>query len=133
MRLFRRAAAVAVVSCVAACAPQRAATPNAGQDFGRAADLTYGTIVSIRPASIPAGDAGVSNILLAIGGSGSPPAGAGGRGRAVECIVHEDFAPGPISVVQSDGDNFRPGERVTIARGVRTRLSHGAPPPPAGS
>jgi outer membrane lipoprotein SlyB len=128
MRPFRRAAAMAFLLAIAACAPQHAAPPTAGQDVGRAPALSYGTIVSIRPASVRADSAGVSDILVAIGARGDAVAGS-----AVEFIVHEDFAPAPISVVQTDAGSFRPGERVTITRGVRTRLARGAPPAPPGS
>ncbi len=128
MRPFCRAAAVAFLLAIAACAPQHAAPPTTSQDVGPTPALSYGTIVSIRPASVQADSAGVSDILLAIGARGDA-----GAGRAVEFIVHEDFAPAPISVVQTDEDNFRLGERVTVAHGARTRLAHGAPPPPPGS
>ena len=30
----------------------------------------------------------------------------------------------PLRVVQTNEENFRPGERVLLTRGARTRLSH---------
>ncbi len=131
MRLFRRATALSVLLAIAACAPQTP-VPTRAEDIGRPTAVSYGTIVSMRPASVQAENQGVSDILVAIGGAGAAEPQAP-RGRVVELIIREDFASAPMSVVQADGADFRPGERVTITRGARTRIARGAPPPPAGS
>ncbi len=146
---------------LAACAPRNTNTTYSGADIGRAANVSYGTIVSMRPVTVQAENSGVgtiggaalggvagsfigrnnlgANILGAIGGAivggvvGTAVENQVGRGEAVEFIIHEDFAQAPVSVVQTNEDNFQPGERVAITRGARTRLARGAPPPPPGS
>ncbi len=128
--MIRLAVAVATLLAIAACALQRTDQVPTTEDTRPAVDVRYGTIVAIRPASHPADNAGVATILLAIGAAGS---GAPARGRAVEVIVREDFAAAPMSVVQSDAQHLRPGDRVVITRGTRTRLARGAPPPSDGS
>ena len=46
-------------------------------------------------------------------------------GGSVEFIIREDSGQ-TISVVQSNEENFRPGERVVLTRGSRTRLGRAA-------
>jgi outer membrane lipoprotein SlyB len=121
---------MAALLAIVACAPQRTAPAPAAEEGRPAVDVGYGTIISIRPVARRADNTGVATIMLAIGSAAeSLPA----RGHPVELIVHEDFAPAPISVVQSDADDLRPGDRVVIARGARTRLARGGPPAPSGS
>lgn len=130
MSLFYRAAAMAALLAIAACAPPRAAPTRATEQAGSSVGVGYGTIVAIRPAAQAVENDGVATILLAIGDAAErKPA----RGQPAEFIVHEDFNLAPLSVVQADVGTFRAGDRVVILRGDRTRLARGAPPAPTGS
>ncbi len=53
-------------------------------------------------------------------------------GHAFEFLIQEDQG-GTISVIQTNEEAIRPGERVAISRGDRVRITRapGAPPPPA--
>ncbi len=111
------------------CAP--GATVSAGGPLDGAADrMSYGTIVSMRSverSGVERGQTGrpVSSpdvrgtILVAVG---APEAGTQG-GETVEFILLEDHAAAPISVVQDNAQDFRPGERVALSRGARLRLA----------
>jgi outer membrane lipoprotein SlyB len=153
--------AVAVLLALAGCAPQNTNTTYSAEDIGRTANVSFGTIISMRPVTVQSQSSGIGalggaaaggaagsfiggsdvkgNILGAIGGAiiggvvGNAVENQSGTGQAVEFIIHEDFAPAPISVVQTNELNFQPGERVVITRGARTRLARGAPPPPPES
>ena len=165
MRRFDRASRrAAVAGCVlaalfgvAACAPQNTNTTYSGQDIGRAASVSFGTIVSMRPVAVQGEGTGLGaiggaaaggvagsfignndvrgNILGAIGGAivggvvGSAVEGGLSQGQAVEFIIRDDSGQ-TISVVQTNEENFQVGERVVITRGARTRLARGAPPSP---
>ena len=165
MRRFDRASRrAAVAGCVlaalfgvAACAPQNTNTTYSGQDIGRAASVSFGTIVSMRPVAVQGEGTGLGaiggaaaggvagsfignndvrgNILGAIGGAivggvvGSAVEGGLSQGQAVEFILRDDSGQ-TISVVQTNEENFQVGERVVITRGARTRLARGAPPSP---
>ena len=156
-----RAALVATVLAtllgVAACAPQNTNTTYSGQDIGRTASVSFGTIVSMRPVAVEGGGTGLGaiggaaaggvagsfignndvrgNILGAIGGAivggvvGSAVEGGLSQGQAVEFIIRDDSGQ-TISVVQTNEERFQVGERVIITRGARTRLARGAPPSP---
>ena len=154
------AAVLAAVLGVAACAPHNTNTTYTGQDIGRTASVSFGTIVSTRPVVVQSQGTGVGalggaaaggvagsfignndvrgNILGAIGGAvigglvGNAVEGQVGQGQAVEFIIREDTGQ-TISVVQTNEENFQPGERVVITRGARTRLARGAPPLPPGA
>ncbi len=113
---------------VAGCAP--GATVSAGGPQDGADRMSYGTIVSMRiieRSGVERGQTGrpVSSpdvrgtILVAVG---APEAGTQGGGT-VEFIILEDNAMAPISVVQDNAQDFRPGERVALSRGARTRLA----------
>ncbi len=160
-RASRRAALAACVLAalfgVAACAPQNTNTTYTGQDIGRTASVSFGTIVSMRPVAVQGGGTGLGaiggaaaggvagsfignndvrgNILGAIGGAivggvvGSAVEGGLSQGQAVEFILRDDSGQ-TISVVQTNEENFQVGERVIITRGARTRLARGAPPSP---
>ncbi len=144
---------LALFACLgfAACAPQNTNTTYSAADIGRTAQISYGTIVSMRPVVVQGQQTGVgtlggaavggvagsyiggrdprANILGAIGGAiiggiaGTAAEGAVNKGEAVEFIIQEDNAPNPISVVQTNEDGFRPGERVALTRGARTRIA----------
>jgi outer membrane lipoprotein SlyB len=127
MRISAGAALLAALLGVAACAP-RATTASTGQDAARPASVGYGTIVSMR---LVAGGHDVStSILGAIGGvAGSAVQNQAGKGETVEFILHEDGGQ-TVSIVQTNEDNFRLGERVLMTHGARTRLARGTPPTP---
>jgi outer membrane lipoprotein SlyB len=71
-----------------------------------------------------------TNILGAIGGAvvgglvGNVVEKSTSTGQAMEFIIQEDNAAQPISVVQTNEENFRPGQRIVLTRGDRTRLAH---------
>ncbi len=135
---------------LAACAPARTNTTYSSADIGRTAQVSYGTIVSMRPVTLQNRPTGVGavggavaggvagsmigrgggSVLAAVGGAvlggvlGNAVESSASTGDAVEFIIQEDNAPQPISVVQTNEDNFRPGERVILSRGARTRISH---------
>ena len=148
-RLTFSLALVAVLG-VAACAPERTNTTYSAADVGRTQQVAYGTIVSMRPVTVQGQQTGVgavggavaggvagsyiggrdprANLIGAVGGAvlggiaGNAVEKSVSTGEAVEFIIQEDNSPQPISVVQTNEDNFRPGERVIITRGARTRL-----------
>ena len=141
--------ALTVVLGMAACAPVNTNTTYTGADIGRTAQVSYGVIVSMRGVTVQNnGGSGVgtlagaaaggvagsfigggarSNILGAIGGAvlggvlGTAIEGGVSGGQAVEFIIREDGGQ-TISVVQTNEENFRPGDRVTLTRGARTRI-----------
>ncbi len=100
-----------------ACAPT--STGSAGVGDVHDTQTTYGVIVSVRPVPDQAGGSSVrGSILMAVGSAGPPS----GTGQACEFIIRDDSGR-PLSVVQSNADGLRPGERVVIATGDRARLS----------
>ncbi len=153
MTVSRAFSAIALIAALgaAACAPQRTNTTYSSADVGRTQQLSYGTIVSMRPVTVQGRESGVgtvggavaggvagsfiggrspaANFVGAVGGAivggivGSAVEKSATTGEAVEFIIQEDNAPQPISVVQTNEDNFRPGERVVLSRGARTRLA----------
>lgn len=142
---------LAVAVGLGACAPTNTNTTYSSADIGRTAQLSYGTIVSMRGVVVQNQNTGVGalggaavggtagsfigrndvrgNILGAVGGAlvgglvGYAAENAVSTGQAVEFIIQEDNAGTPISVVQTNEDNFRPGERVVLSRGARTRIA----------
>jgi outer membrane lipoprotein SlyB len=149
-RLAVGALALSGLVLVAACTGTPANSTYSGYGVGRAAYVTYGTIVSMRNVVVQGGDSGVGtmggaalggvagsfiggdsfrgNILGAIGGAllgglvGNTAESALNKGNAVEFIIRQDDGQ-TISVVQTNENNFRPGQRVAIIRGDRTRLA----------
>ena len=95
-----------------------APAPQASQALPLAQGVSYGTIVAIRSDAV--GDARAT-ILGAIGNpglAGTPPI-----GNPMEFIIHEDNAPAPISVVQSNDRNFQAGDRIMLTRGPRITIA----------
>jgi len=149
-RLSRMMAVLLPVLGAAACAGTPANSTYSGYGLGRTASVTYGTIVSMRnvvvqgaPSGVGAlggaalggvagsfigGDSFRGNLLGAVGGAllgglaGSAVENSIDRGNAVEFIIRQDDGQ-TISVVQTNEDNFHPGQRVAIIRGDRTRLA----------
>ena len=143
--------ALLAVLGVAACAPERTNTTYGAQDIGRTQQVAYGTIVSMRQVTVQGQQTGVgtmggavaggvagsfiggrdprANLIGAVGGAilggiaGNAIEKGATTGEAVEFIIQEDNSPQPISVVQTNEDNFHPGERVIVTRGARTRLA----------
>lgn len=119
------------------CAPASTNSTHGSADLGRTAPLSHGTIVSMRGAKVQNQNAGVGALGgAALGGrdvrgtivgavSGAVAGGVGGYAAegAVEFIIQEDNAPAPISVVQTNEGSLRPGERVVLTRGARTRIA----------
>jgi outer membrane lipoprotein SlyB len=151
-RTFAAALAVGTPLMLGACAPMNTNTTYTGADLGRTAQVSYGTILSMRPVTVQGPNTGVgtlggaavggvagsfiggrdprANILGAVAGAivggvaGTVAERGLSTGNAVEFIIQEDGAPQPISVVQTNEENFAPGERVVLTRGARTRIAH---------
>jgi outer membrane lipoprotein SlyB len=104
---------------VAGCAPARPDPTRAERVPEPSGVPGGGVIVSMRPMTVAASDV----ILIALNEAslarGSRPA------AAVEFIIHEDGGR-TVSVVQSDAAGFRPGERVVLTGGARTRVARAA-------
>lgn len=145
---------------VAACAPQSTGNTYSSAALGRAASVSYGTIVGSRPVQVQGGSGGLgtaagavaggvggsfiggdwrSNVLAGLGGAllgglagNALERGASG-GQAIEFVIREDRG-GDIAVVQTNEDGLQVGDRVVINRGDRTRVSRaaGGPPPVSG-
>ncbi len=133
-----------------ACTGTPANSTYSGYGVGRTAYVTYGTIVSMRNVVVQGGDSGVGtiggaalggvagsfiggnsfrgNLLGAVGGAllgglvGNTAESELSKGNAVEFIIRQDDGQ-TISVVQTNENNFRPGQRVAIIRSDRTRLA----------
>lgn len=159
-RSLRAGLAVMLIGgTVAACAPQQTGATYSSAAIGRAASVSYGTIVGMRPVQVQGNSSGVgtaagavaggvagsfiggdwrSNALAGLGGAvlGGLAGNAIGRGvsdgQAVEFFVREDQG-GDISVVQTNEEGLQVNDRVVIARGDRTRLSRAAGGPPPGA
>lgn len=104
--------ALAVAGCASRPMPTAVAPPVVA--------LSFGTIVSIRPAVVRS--TGGADLLGAVGGVGQAAMQRFAREREQEFIVHEDGAVAPISVVQGNEMQLRPGDRVGLTRDGRTRL-----------
>lgn len=146
--------AAAVLCGLAACAPVNTNSTYSAYEMGRTANLSYGVIVSMRDVAVRGPQTGIGTMGgVAVGattgsllGRGDPAAGIVGiiagaiiggiagnaietsanSGYAVEFIIREDTGQ-TISVVQTNEEGFRPGERVVLSRGARTRLQRAAP------
>lgn len=144
---------------VSACAPAQTGATYSSAGLGRAASVSYGTIVGMRPVQVSGGQgSGVgtlagaaaggvagsfiggdtrSNILAGLGGAllgglaGSAVERGVTSGTAIEFFVREDRG-GDIAVVQTNEDGLQVGDRVVISRGDRTRISRAAGGPPPG-
>lgn len=152
-RPIAAAMALSLMAAVAGCAPQNTNTTYTSADIGRTAQISYGVIVSMRQVQVQNRETGVgtlggaavgatagsfiggdtrSNILGAIGGAivgglaGHAIEQGASTGTAVEFIIREDNGQ-TISVVQTNEENLRPGERVVLTRGARTRIARAAP------
>jgi outer membrane lipoprotein SlyB len=137
-----------------ACAPVNTNSTYTARDIGRSASISYGVIVSMRNVEVQGQPTGVgtmggvavgatagsllgrgdprANIIGAIAGAivggiaGNAIERSASTGMAVEFIIREDDGQ-TISVVQTNEDGFRPGDRVVLTRGARTRLQHAGP------
>jgi outer membrane lipoprotein SlyB len=105
----------AVLLGVAACAPT--GTTGTGAEITPTEGIRYGIIVAMRPVMVPAQQAGVAT-------TAARPAVA--IGSDVEFIVR-DGSSQIISVVQTNEENFHPGNRVVLTRGARTRIARVPP------
>lgn len=151
-RAAKPAVALLLVAGLAACAPANTNTTYSSADVGRTASVTYGQIVSMRGVNVQGGQTGVGTLGgAALGGVAGSFIGGGGRmnalgaiggaivggiagtavensassGNAVEFIIREDSG-NTIAVVQTNEENFRPGDRVILTRGARTRIARAA-------
>jgi outer membrane lipoprotein SlyB len=149
-------AAFVLAAALPACAPQQTGSTVTASGLGRAASVSYGTIVGMRPVQVagraPGGVGTVagaaaggiagsfiggdwrSNALAGIGGAlagglaGSAIEGGISSGTAIEFIVREDQG-GDIAVVQTNEDALQVGDRVFLSRGDRVRIARAAGQP----
>ena len=130
--MMRFALVLTGLLCLAACAPT-APTAYPPAETGRPGQPIHGVIVSRRaidtePApTAAAARAGGRDVRASIlGAVGASPGNAGGptatRPAVFEFIIRQDNGQ-TISVVQTDEGGLRPGERVVVSMGTRTRLS----------
>jgi len=150
LRHFTMLLALAAPLVLNACAPANTNTTFSDQDIGRTAQVSYGVIQSMRPVAVQGQPTGLGAVAGGVAGgaagsligrndvtaniigavAGAVAGGLAGNaiekgvssGTAVEFIIREDDGR-TISVVQTNEDNFRPGERVIITSGARTRLA----------
>lgn len=107
-----------------ACSPTGpVAAPGAGPVGG--SSMTQGVIVSLRANPAQWGGDIRGAILGAIGGGVASDALAR-DGGATEFIVRQDDGQ-TISVVQTNTDNFHPGDRVVLTRSPSTHVARAAP------
>ena len=133
--------ALAVLLEVSACAPADRPAPYTAAELARAAPANYGVVVTIRPVPVHGESTGASTGSVADSGVGVGVATGGdvrdtilgamgtaagpGADPAFEFILREDTGQ-TISVVQANEEGLRPGERVVLSMGARTRLSRAA-------
>ena len=153
-RLPRPALALALAAPLlplSACAPTHTNSTYSAYEIGQPAQVAYGVIVSMRPVVVQAQNSGIgglggaavgatagsfignndvrANILGAIvGGIAGAVAGNAiessvGQDQAVEFIIREDNG-NTVSVVQTNGQDFRVGDRVVLTLGARTHIGH---------
>lgn len=152
--VFRGVLALAVAGLAAACAPQNTNTTFTQGAIGAPAAVSYGTIVGMRPVNVQGRRSGVgtaagavaggvagsyiggdwrANALGAIGGAvvggiaGTAVEAGVTRGTMIEFTIDDDRGR-RFSVVQSNEEGLRPGERVQISHGDRVRLARTAGP-----
>jgi outer membrane lipoprotein SlyB len=97
---------------LASCGTGSPPVPPAGAAAGRAAPVTYGVVVTIRPLPAPGDRTGT---ILGAVGSGPAP----GQPASFEFILREDDGR-TLSVVQTNAEGLRPGERIVVSMGERT-------------
>jgi len=135
---------------LAGCAPTNTDTTYAANEIGSTAQVSYGVIVSMRPVTVEPQNTGLgglagaaagatagsyighndtrANILGAIAGgligavAGNAIESSVSTGDAYEFIIREDDG-NTLSVVQTDELHFKPGDRVVLTRGARTRIA----------
>ena len=135
---------------LSACAPSHTNSTYSAGEIGRTAQVSYGVIVSMRPVTVQARNSGLgglggaavgatagsfigrndvrANILGAvIGGIAGAVAGNAiessvSQGQAMEFIIRQDNGR-TVSVVQTNGQGFRVGDRVVLTRGARTHIA----------
>ena len=135
---------------LSACAPSHTNSTYSAGEIGRTAQVSYGVIVSMRPVTVQARNSGLgglggaavgatagsfigrndvrANILGAvIGGiagavAGNAIEGSVSQGQAMEFIIRQDNGR-TVSVVQTNGQGFRVGDRVVLTRGARTHIA----------
>ena len=123
--MTRFALALTALLGVSACAPVSTTTPYP-DTLGTAGRGSYGIIVSCRPIAAAAAGGDVRGAILgAVGGPAGNGAGQGAAEAVFEFIVREDNGQ-TLSVVQTNAAGLRPGERVVLSMGTRTRLSRAA-------
>ncbi len=113
MSALFRSAVLAGLFSLAGCATHHGESAATPPSSAPAASIGYATIVAARQSGIEG-----TRILAAIGLT--PMGAAAGRGEVEFIVRTADGAT--LSVVQADRDNLRPGERVVVLSGARTRL-----------
>jgi outer membrane lipoprotein SlyB len=121
--MIRFALALIALLGVSACAPGNTGGASTAGAISGAERGTYGVIVSRRPiAGAEHPGAAGRDVRASILGAVGAAAGQGAEQAAFEFIVREDDGQ-TVSVVQTDEAGLRPGDRVLLSMGTRTRLS----------
>jgi outer membrane lipoprotein SlyB len=129
--MMRFALALAALLGVSACAPSAGKPAATGEAISRASPISHGVVVSRRPIGAVAstgtlaGGKDVRGSILGAVGGGLPGGADPASPPVFEFIVREDNGQ-TVSVVQADEGQLRPGERVVLSMGGRTRLSRAA-------
>lgn len=109
-----------------ACATGRPPAPQAGSTVAAPTGPDYATVAAVRPindegsgggGAAPGGDPR-ADILAAMGVS---PVAASGQAAPSEIVVRTDGGD-TLSIVQTGGAGFTPGERVVVVPGGQPRL-----------
>ena len=142
------AALLMAAALLAACAPTNTATTYSREQMNREAQVETGTIVSIRPVTVEGsgrtgtllggaagGVAGSfiggdwrSNLLAGLAGAVVGGVAGSAAERSLTTATANEFiveleGGGTIAVVQTNDQGLRVGDRVTVLRGDRTRLT----------
>jgi outer membrane lipoprotein SlyB len=132
--LLPAALALTALLGTASCAPGPAGPTVTAA--GQAAPVDYGVIVAVRPVPQPISGRAAgprpgdrpgdvrATILAAVADTpaAADAAPAPGQPTIFEFIIRRDDGQ-TLSVVQANHESLRPGERVALASGARTRLS----------
>jgi outer membrane lipoprotein SlyB len=106
------------------CAPRHVVPASqSGGETVRANPAAYVTIVAMRPLPVPASTPAGAAVIGLIGHAGAVDQATGAG--AVEFIIRGE-AGQPLSVVQTNEAQLRPGERIMLVSGVRARLVRAA-------
>jgi outer membrane lipoprotein SlyB len=114
---LRRSITVLLLAACCGCAGTAPETPAAASAQPPDGAVTHGVIVSVR--AVTAGTGQDLRRLLGAAGAATDPIQHGNR---VEIIVRDEHGQA-ISLVQTNDLDFRPGERILLIPGARSRIA----------